>query len=169
MKHDITFREITPQDESFLYLLYAGTREQEMAQTCWNDVEKEAFLRQQFAAQHTYYQEQFQQAEFQIILLNKKPAGRLYVDRRDDEIRLIDIALLPEHRGKGLGSWLLGDLLQEGRQINEPVRIHVEKFNPALRLYKRLGFTDIEDQGVYYLMEWLPANGESGSSVKAIK
>ena len=75
---------------------------------------------------------------------------------RADEIRLIDIALLLEHRNAGIGARLLQDLLAEAAQAGKPVRIHVEKFNPALRLYERLGFTPIEDQGVYLLMQWSP-------------
>ena len=91
---------------------------------------------------------------FQIILQKGEPVGRLYVDRRKDEIRLIDIALLPELHGQGIGSWLLQDLMDEAKKVGKPIRIHVERFNPALRLYERLGFTHIADQGVYYLMEW---------------
>jgi ribosomal protein S18 acetylase RimI-like enzyme len=83
-----------------------------------------------------------------------RPIGRLYVDRREDEIRIIDIALFPEHRGKGIGSRIMETLLDEGKDSGKPVTIHVEKNNPALRLYRRLGFTKVEDQGVYDLMEW---------------
>ena len=158
MKHDITFRKIVPKDESFLYLLYAGTREEELAVTDWDAAQKETFLKQQFDAQHQFYMEHFSEAEFQIILQKGEPIGRLYVDRRKDEIRLIDIALLAEQRGKGIGSWLLQDLMDEAKKVGKPIRIHVERFNPALRLYERLGFTHIADQGVYYLMEW-SANG----------
>ena len=154
MNQSITFRPIAPEDEPFLYRLYASTREEEIALTGWNDTEKEAFLRQQFTSQHKFYVEQFTKAEFQLILINAEPIGRLYVDRREDEIRLIDIALLPEHRSKGIGSRLLQELLDEGKKIGKPVRIHVERFNPAMRLYERLGFTTIDDQGMHYLMEW---------------
>src|SRR5262249_39352148 len=113
-------------------------------------------------AQHRYYQEQFPGAAFDVILRNGQPAGRLYVDRRAEEIRIIDIALLPEHRRAGIGRGLLEEVLAEATQTSKPVRIHVERFNPALRLYERLGFQRIGDTGVYFLMEWLPratANG----------
>jgi ribosomal protein S18 acetylase RimI-like enzyme len=89
-------------------------------------------------------------------LLNDEPVGRLYLHRRQDEIRIIDIALLTEHRGKGIGSLLMLDILEEATQAALPVRIHVERNNPALRLYQRLGFRAIADQGVYWLMEWHP-------------
>lgn len=153
---EITFRPIQDDDREFLARLYASTREEELSVTPWSDEEKAAFLRQQFEAQHTFYMEQFTEAELSIVLLDGEPAGRLYIDRREDEIRLIDIALMPEHRGQGIGGRLMEDLLDEGREAGLPVRIHVERFNPALRLYQRLGFEQVEDQGPYYLMEWQP-------------
>lgn len=156
MEQLITLRPITPNDEPFLYRLYASTREEELAVVPWSDAEKESFLTMQFNAQHTYYQEQFKKAEFSIIQQKGKPIGRLYIDRRKDEIRLVDIALLPRYQRKGIGSKLLKDVLDEGSAKNLPVRIHVEHNNPALTLYVQLGFKHIEDQGVYFLMEWVP-------------
>ena len=153
MNQPITSRPITAEDEQFLYRLYASTRQEELAMTVWTDAQKETFLRQQFTAQHKFYMEHFAQATFEILLLNKEAIGRLYVDRRVDEIRIIDIALLPEHRNKGIGSSLLKNLLMEAHETAKPLRIHVEKNNPALKLYDRLGFREIEDKGVYYLME----------------
>lgn len=152
----IGFRPIADEDQEFLYGLYASTREEELAGVGWSPEEKETFLRMQFGAQHRFYQEQFQAARFDLILLDGEPVGRLYVDRREDEIRLIDIALRPEHRNAGIGGSLMRDLLEEGQEVGKPVRIHVERFNPALRLYQRLGFQRIEDQGPYFLMEWAP-------------
>jgi ribosomal protein S18 acetylase RimI-like enzyme len=149
-----TLRPVTFEDESFLYQLYATTRSEEMAVVPWNEAQKEAFLRMQFQAQTTFYAEQFPNAAFLVVLREGKPAGRLYVDRRADEIRLLDIALLPEHRGAGLGTALLRDLTAEAASAGKPLRIHVERYNPALRLYLRLGFRLLEDQGIYYLMEW---------------
>ncbi|MCB1032396.1 MAG: GNAT family N-acetyltransferase [Acidobacteria bacterium] len=122
----------------------------------WPVEEKQAFLKQQFEAQHKYYHQVFKKAAFDLVLLDGRPAGRLYVDRREDEIRVIDIALLPEHRGRGIGGKLMGDVLAEGQKAGKPVRIHVERNNPALHLYHRLGFQPVEDQGVYHLMEWRP-------------
>ena len=156
MKQEITFRPITPQDTDFLYEVYASTREDELSVLDWNDEEKTRFLKMQFQAQHVFYQEQFSEADFDIILLRRKPIGRLYVDKRADEIRIIDIALLPKHRRKGIGAYLLKNVLAKAQQANLPVRIHVERNNPALGLYNRLGFRQIDDQGVYYLMEWSP-------------
>jgi ribosomal protein S18 acetylase RimI-like enzyme len=157
MSPPIAFRPIRADDEEFLSNLYASTRTEELAQVQWSDAEKRQFLEMQFAAQHRYYQEQFPDAECSILLLDGDPIGRLYVDRRDDEIRILDIALLPESRNAGIGGVLIGELLEEARRLGVPVRIHVEQFNPALRLYQRLGFRKIGETGVHHLMEWEPA------------
>jgi ribosomal protein S18 acetylase RimI-like enzyme len=151
---EVNSRSVEPGDREFLRSLYASTREAEMAIVPWTDEEKDRFLRMQFEAQDRYYREQFRNAEFSVMEMGGRPIGRLSVDRRKDEIRIIDIALLPEHRGKGIGSRVMESLLKEAGKAGKPVRIHVEKNNPALRLYKRLGFEKIEDQGVYDLMEW---------------
>ncbi len=157
----IHFRPITPDDQELLLRIYGSTRDEELSSVSWADGEREAFLRQQFTAQHAWYQENYAGAEFLVISRQdgqggEAPAGRLYVVRWEKEIRLIDIALLPEHRNGGVGSAILEEILAEGNAVGKPVTIHVEKFNPALRLYERLGFTPIEDRGVYYLMERRP-------------
>ena len=152
----ITLRPMTPDDQDFLCRVYASTREQELAQVDWDEAHKTAFVQMQFDAQHRYYAENYPHAQFQIILVDGEPAGRLYVDRRAAEIRIMDITLLPAFRGQGIGSRLLNEILAEGQAHGLPVTIHVERFNPALRLYERLGFRLLEDKGVYYLMEWTP-------------
>lgn len=151
-----TLRPVRDSDREFLLRLYASTRAEEMSVVPWSDVEKDAFFRFQFEAQSTYYAQQFPDAAFDVVEFEGEPVGRLYLDRRDDEIRLIDIAFLPEHRGRGLGGELMAEVLAEGQSKGLPVTIHVEHNNPAMRLYKRLGFQKIEEQGVYWLMEWTP-------------
>lgn len=150
----IGFRPVEPEDEAFLCRLYASTRREEMAQLDWGEAQKEEFLRMQFKAQSQYYDEQYRGDSFLVIRLGETPIGRLYVGRWIEEMRIIDIALLPEHRNRGIGGMILKDLMQEAAGEGKPVRIHVEKFNPAHRLYERLGFTVIEDKGVYDFMEW---------------
>lgn len=152
----ITFRPIQKHDLPLLLKIYSSTRETELAPVPWSIEEKQQFLKQQFEAQHSYYQEYFPQAKFLIIQKKGAPIGRLYRDNREDEIRLIDIALLPEFRGKGIGGKLLSEILAEAKRRDVLVRIHVEMNNPALHLYKRLGFRSIEEQGIYFLMEWQP-------------
>lgn len=131
-----------------------------MALVDWTDQQKDEFLHMQFNAQHSFYHEQFSSAQFDIIEFNNESIGRLYVDRRADEIRIIDIALLPGYRGKGIGGGLMQSLLEEASGSNKSVSIHVEHNNPAMRLYQRLGFRHIRDEGVYFYMEW---NAENSS------
>ncbi len=162
MEQQITLRPITADDEPFLCRLYASTREDELAVLSWSASEKETFLTTQFNAQHKYYQQQFCEAEFFIIEQADEPIGRLYHDRRDDEIRIIDIALLPAYRNRGIGSKYLEAILEEGQGAELPIRIHVEHNNPALRLYNRLGFQKVTENGVYFLMEKLPDKAPRG-------
>jgi ribosomal protein S18 acetylase RimI-like enzyme len=149
-------RPSTLDDEQFLYRLYASTREDELAVVPWSESEKETFLTTQFNAQHTFYHQQFNEAEFLIIEQDNEPIGRLYLDRRDDEIRIVDIALLPSHRNRGIGTKYLESILEEGQGAGLPVRIHVERNNTALRLYERLGFQKVTENGIYFLMEKWP-------------
>jgi len=122
----------------------------------WNEAHKAAFLHMQFTAQHQFYQERYTRTDFLIILRDAVLVGRLSVARWQDEIRLVDIALLPPSRNAGIGTAILRDLLAEAAVAHKLVRIHVEQCNPALRLYKRLGFAPIADKGVYLFMEWSP-------------
>lgn len=153
---NLALRPIMPDDGDFLYRVYASTREGELAVVDWGEAQKAAFLRQQFGAQSRYYSEQYAEAAFDVILSAGRPVGRLYVARWQEEIRIVDIALLPEHRGRGLGTRLLKDLVSESEESGKPLTIHVEKFNPALRLYERLGFRPTADKGVYLFMERAP-------------
>ena len=142
-----------------LFRLYASTRAEEMATVVdWTDEQKEAFLRMQFQAQHAWYREHYEGAQFDLLLVDGAPAGRLYVHRRENEIRLMDISLLPEYRNTGVGSSLLRELMSEAEAAGKPLTIHVEKYNPAMRLYLRLGFKPIEDRGPYDLLEWRPTS-----------
>jgi GNAT superfamily N-acetyltransferase len=161
---EIILREIQPADKTFLFTVYASTRADEMALVDWTMEAKNAFLHMQFEAQDQYYKETYQGAQYQIIECDEKPVGRLYVHRRKNEIRIMDIALMPEFRKKGIGTTLLENVLEEGKNLNLPVTIHVERFNPALHLYERLRFRQIEDKCVYLLMECAPMIMEKNES-----
>jgi GNAT superfamily N-acetyltransferase len=150
----LRLRPITPEDEAFLANLYASTRAEELSVTSWSDEEKSLFCRMQFNAQTAHYRENYPGASFQIIERNSLPAGRLYVARWEREIRIVDIALMPEHRGAGIGTKFLKELQEEAKAAGKKLSIHVEQFNPARRLYERLGFKQVEEKGVYLLMEW---------------
>jgi ribosomal protein S18 acetylase RimI-like enzyme len=150
----ISLRPITPADTPFLARVYASSRAEELAVTGWSEELKADFCRSQFDAQSAYYAEHYPGASFQIIERDGWPVGRLYVDRSEKEIRIVDITLLPEFRGSGAGTKLLCDLQDEARAAGKSLTIHVERFNRALELYQRLGFQQTEDKGVYLLMSW---------------
>jgi len=149
-------RPFQAPDEEFSFQVYASTRAGEMALVQWNAEEKEAFLRMQFHAQRTHYTTYSPKAGWWVIMLDDAPVGRMVVDRSpDQQINLMDIALLPEYRGQGLGTQLMQDLLDEARTSGKAVRLHVERFNPAYRLYQRLGFEETGTQaGIYMEMLW---------------
>lgn len=152
----IALRSIGAADLPFLFEVYASTRLAELAPFGWSADQQATFLAQQFEAQHHHYQAHYLNAEFLVILLDNQSIGRLYINRASDELRIVDIALLPDYRNNGIGSYLLQALLAEATQAGKPVRLHVEKFNSAMRLYERLGFQVIEDRGVYWFMERTP-------------
>lgn len=154
----IDFRPIkkTQEDLELLFEIYASTRNEEMALTGWSKQEIETFLRMQFELQHKQYLKNYKDAAFEIILYEKTPAGRLYVDRRKDDIRIIDIALLPRFRRHGIGSKIMKELITEADKKQRNISLHVERNNPALNLYETLGFKKVDTTGVYYFMERQP-------------
>jgi ribosomal protein S18 acetylase RimI-like enzyme len=152
----ITLRPVSSSDRDFLLHVYASTREEELAPVPWTDAEKAAFIEQQFEAQDHHYRAHYAGASLDVVEWDGAPAGRLYVARWSDEIRIIDIALLPEFRGRGIGTRLLRGLLDEAARARRRLSIHVEKGNAAFRLYERLGFEVTADKGVYVLMEATP-------------
>ena len=142
------------EDLPFLAHLYASTRLEEMAASGWESEQIDNFLKQQFEAQHVFYMEQFADAKFDLILSGKgEPIGRLYLEEREEEFRIIDIALLPEFRGQGTGSIILSQIIEQASDHGKVVRIHVEQNNPAMKLYLRVGFRKVETKGLYILME----------------
>lgn len=150
----VSLRAITTADEAFVREVYASTRDAEMAMVDWDDATKQAFLDQQFFAQSVHYATNHAGADFDLILLDGEPVGRLYVHRGDDEIHLLDIAILAPYRNRGIGTLLARQLMEEAEQRSVPMRLHVEMFNDgARRLYERLGFTPVEERGLYILME----------------
>jgi ribosomal protein S18 acetylase RimI-like enzyme len=147
-------RAETDTDIQFLLGLYASTREEELAAVPWSDEQKRAFVSQQFHAQRTHYRKYFADCAFDVIAQRGEPAGRLYLQARQTQLHIIDITLLPDWRRRGIGGTIVRALQDAGRACGKGVGIMVEKFNPALRLYERLGFVPIADHGIYLEMEW---------------
>lgn len=156
VKEFIELVAMTDKDLPFLRKVYGSTREDELSLVDWSKEQCESFLDMQFQAQHLYYGQQFSEAEFCIIKFKGEPVGRLYVDYRDDEIRIVDIALLSQHRNRGIGTELMQDLMARASRGGKCIGIHVEKNNPALNWYRELGFEEQSDQGVYLFMKWTP-------------
>ena len=152
----LTYRNASPEDEGFLFELYASTRIKELDAWGWNTQQQEAFLKMQFQARQSSYKNQFPNGNYQIILIQKLAVGAMLIIRNEAEIRLADIALLPEYRDRGIGSFLIQSLLAEAARARKPVRLQVIQFNRAIKLYQRLGFSKVSDSGVYFSMEWLP-------------
>lgn len=157
MEDSVTLRPALPGDESFLLQVYASTRWDELAATGWTEQQKDDFIRMQFNAQKQYYEANYIGAQFLIIVWKGQSVGRLYIYRFEDEIRIMDIALLTEFRRQGIGSWLLKKTMGEAEKEKRKVGIHVEMFNPAMQLYEKLGFRKTADRGVYHFLEWTPA------------
>jgi len=150
----VTLRPATPADRPFLLRVYMDARAAELAPTGWTPEQKAAFCASQFAGQDAHYRQYYPDCAFLVIEREGRPIGRLYRDRRANEIRVVDIALLESERGKGVGGRLLQAVLDEAAAAGLPVRMHVERFNPARRLYERLGFR-VEAAGeVHDLLLW---------------
>ena len=150
----ITLRPVQDSDDEFLLKVYGSTREQELAQVPWTAEQKQQFVRMQWEAQKNHYAAQHPHATHEIICLESGAAGRLYLDRSGEKFHILDITLLPEHRNRGTGSFLLGQIMAEAKEAGKPVSIYVETFNPSLQLFQRLGFTPIQEQGFHLLLQY---------------
>lgn len=153
----IELRPVTPEDERILLKIYASTREDEMQATGWTDEQKEIFLRWQLEMQRQDYEKRFPETDYRIILFEGEPAGRLWIGRTPEQIRLLDIAILPEFQNRKIGTYLLHNLIEESEESGTPLRHMIYKLNTdARRFYERLGFRLKEDERMYLLMERTP-------------
>lgn len=175
---NIKLRPQLPEDETFLVAVYGSTREQELAMVPWTAEQKEAFLRFQLTAQLRHYQTEYPNAEFSIILFETEPVGlfetepvglfetepvgRLYVDRRETEFRIMDITLLPAHRGKRISSPIINRLKNEAATVGKNLSINLDKLSQSHSVFEHLGFKATEDTGFHVLYVWKPAEDQSG-------
>ncbi|HWQ33416.1 MAG TPA: GNAT family N-acetyltransferase [Blastocatellia bacterium] len=150
----VTLRAVTPEDESFLLGVYASTRAEELAAVPWNEEQRAAFVRFQFTAQSQYYETEYPAAQHQIILRSQEPVGRLYVDRREHEIRILDLTILPAHCGAGIGTQLIRELMREAAESGRSLTIQLEFFSRSRSLFTRLGFVPRSESGIRTLFEW---------------
>lgn len=151
----LRLRPVTTDDNPFLLSVYTSTRATELAQVQWQPGQQEAFIAWQFEMQRREYDARFPEPDYNVIEIDGQPAGRIWIGRSEDEIRLLDIALLPEFQNRGAGTILLNRLIDEAKATNKRLRHMVFVLNNnADRFYLRLGFVEIEDIGGYKHMEW---------------
>ena len=154
----VELRPVSPDDDQFLLSIYASTRQDELAQAEWQEGQKEAFLRWQFDLQRREYETRFPDADYRVIVIDGERAGRIWIGADDEQIRLLDIALLPQFQNRGVGTALLERLKSEAQNARKALRHMVFVLNnEADRFYERLGFKKIEDFGAYKHMEWRPS------------
>ncbi len=153
----VELRPVTAEDENFLAQVYASCRQEEMQLLPWGEAAKQSFLQMQFRAQQTHYQTYFPKASHDVILVQGIPVGRVYVDRRETEIRILDFAVLLNKRGQGIGSHVLQSLIKEAETSHKTLSIYVERSSPSLRLFQRQGFVKAGENGFSDLMERRPA------------
>jgi ribosomal protein S18 acetylase RimI-like enzyme len=149
----VTLRPVQESDNDFLLKVYGSTREQELAGVPWTTEQKQQFVRMQWEAQKNHYAAQHPKASHEVICVEGIAAGRLYLDRSGEKFHILDITLLPEYRNRGAGSFLLGQIMAEAKEAGKPVSIYVETYNPSLRLFQRLGFTSIQQEGLHLLLQ----------------
>lgn len=152
-----SLRAETPEDFDFVTSLYASVREQELSVSGWSDAEKEKFIRWQSGLQRDHYRKHYPDAWFWIMERAGKAMGRIYVDLRGTDLRLMEVTLVPEWRNQGLGAAVIGALVDFAREQGLFVSLHVEPDNPAQRLYRRFGFKFVEDRGAYQFLNWHPS------------
>ena len=152
----ITVRPVASDDEEMLIQIYKSSRGDDLRGLGWPEDRISEFLGMQYDAQRKFYESEYQRAVDEIILRAGYPAGRLIVERREHEIRCIDVALLPEHRNRGIGLFLIRKLQDEARRENKPLRLQVIRFNRAVGLLERSGFVRTSETGTHFQMEWMP-------------
>lgn len=158
----LALRPVTPDDDQFLLSVYDSTRDEELAQAEWQPGQRDAFLKWQFDLQRAEYDARFPDAEYYVLVIDDRPAGRIWIGQDQRQIRLLDIALLPEFQNRGAGTLLLRWLIDRAKACGKPLRHMVFVLNnDAHRFYERLGFVMIEDFGGYKHMEWNSSDSDS--------
>ncbi len=154
---NITLRPVTEADQDLVLAAYASTRAAEMAMVPWSAEQKEAFIKMQFAAQAEHYAAEFPRASHDVICRDGAPVGRLYLDRRDQQLHILDVTILPQFRNAGIGTFVLRRLFDEAAAGGKAVTIYIESFNPSLALFRKLGFHTAAEDGFQLLLRWTPS------------
>ena len=160
----IILRPAVAEDNAFLLQVYQSTRGDDLRGLGWDEERINEFLSMQYQAQQKFFQTDYQQAADEIIMYDGECAGRLIVERRDHEVRFIDLALLPRYQNRGVGSFLIRQLQNQSRAEGKPLRLQVIRFNRAVHLLERLGFERTSETGTHFQMEWTPRVRSPGDS-----
>ena len=150
----ISFRPVAEGDKDFLLALYKSSRGDDLRKLGWDEKRIDEFLDMQYEAQQRFHENEYKRAKGEIVLVDNKPAGQLVFENREHEIRCVDFALLPEYRGRGAGTFLIQRLQAEARRARKPLRLQVIRFNRAVNLFERLGFSRTSETGTHFQMEW---------------
>ncbi|WP_453932762.1 GNAT family N-acetyltransferase [Acidovorax temperans] len=149
---DLSLRLSTDSDLPFLKTLYRTVRDPELALTGWSEEQKQAFSDSQFSLQDQHYRKYYPGAQFLVIQHQCAPAGRVYLARVANQLRLMDLALMPHFRGRGWGSSVVRVVLDHADRERLETLLFVESSNPAYALYLRNGFLSEGLEGVYVRM-----------------
>ncbi|MGE7988439.1 GNAT family N-acetyltransferase [Lysinibacillus fusiformis] len=150
----IDLKSITKEDEAFLYEIYASTRKQEVDSWGWSAEQKALFLEMQWRAQQASYNQRFPRASHWKIVVDAERVGRFLTEEQPEFRHLIDIALLPNYQGKGIGTHLIVQLQKMAKEQRKAVVLQVLKTNSARDLYERLGFQVFQEDEIYMKMLW---------------
>jgi len=150
----LTLREVSSLDEEFLLDLYRSVREAEMAMVPWTDEQRLAFVRHQYAAQRNHYRTEYPAAQHSILLKDDVPVGMLYIDFTQADVKIMDLIISPSSRNLGIGSSLLKVLQSEASRLQKPITVFVDQQDRSIKLFDRLGFKPVEEQGMHILLEW---------------
>lgn len=151
---NVSLRNATPEDEPFLFKLYVSMRAEEFSAVPWSEEQLESFLRTQFTMQQRAYDAKYAEAEHKIILCDGVDAGAVRLNSTPEDIHIVDLILLPEYRNQGAGSTFLKQLQMEAEVAGRAISLRVIKTNPAIRLYKRVGFSVLDEEAAYLFMKW---------------
>jgi GNAT superfamily N-acetyltransferase len=157
----LSLRPVSTDDEAFLLKVFRSSRGDDLRGLGWDEERIGEFLEMQYQAQQQFHGSEYKRAHDEIVLLAGQPAGRLIVERREYEIRCIDVALLPEHRNAGIGAFLIRELQDEAKRENKPLRLQVIRFNRAVNLFERSGFVRTSETGTHFQMEWKPRGSDT--------
>ncbi len=151
---------VMPDDENFLKRLYFSTREDEAVLWGLPEAQTESLMDMQYRAQKMQYDMEYAGAKHEIILLDKTPIGRLMSIRNEKEVFGVDLAILSEHRSKGIGTLIINGLMREAKETGKTFNFSVVKTNAkAINLYRRLGVAFTGETVSHYIMEWKPEPG----------